>query len=110
MIIVYVIFVGLEFRGIDNKIAAIAGSKDRYDQIKVLLDRIRSDVNSNIKIKTAMSILTGLLSYGVLALAAIQFAIGNVLEPRLTGQTLNLSPVAIMLSANGEIGGRTQTG
>lgn len=39
---------------------------------------------------TALTVAAGL--------AAIQFGLGNVIEPRLMGRTLNLSPVAIMAS------------
>lgn len=57
-------------------------------------------------IATLFPILMGLLKYGfslkvllvAIALMVIQFIIGNVIEPKITGKSLNLSPIVILIS------------
>jgi len=57
-------------------------------------------------IATAFPVLTGLIKYGfslrvLLVLAGLmmtQMIIGNVLEPKIAGKSLNLSPIVILLS------------
>ena len=57
-------------------------------------------------IATAFPILTGLIKFGfsinvLLVLAGLMFTqmiIGNVLEPKIAGKSLNLSPIVILLS------------
>jgi predicted PurR-regulated permease PerM len=57
-------------------------------------------------IATIFPVLIGLLQYGfsvrvilvTLSLMATQFVIGNVLEPKLAGKSLNLSPIIILMS------------
>jgi predicted PurR-regulated permease PerM len=54
-----------------------------------------------ILVMLAVSIqVTSLLSYGVLGciLITIQFLVGNVIEPKIMGKTLNLSPIVILLA------------
>ncbi len=150
VIIVYVIFLLLEAKSFQPKLAAMSRSKTQYRNIVKLINNIKNDINSYVRIKTFVSVLTGLLSYFILlafgmrhaefwgilifllnyiptigsivaltltllvlsvqfthvmvfvsmagALVAIQFLIGNILEPKLTGATLNLSPIVILLS------------
>ncbi len=150
MILVYLILLFMEYKSFGRKLEAFLGSGERTREVRDLLARIRADVNTYIRIKTAMSLLTAGLAYVVLALVgldfaafwallifllnfiptigsivavlfpmllaliqfetlgpfvivsvaliAIQFAIGSVLEPKLTGHSLNLSPLVILLS------------
>lgn len=57
-------------------------------------------------IATLFPLLIGIMQYGfslrvflvLLGLMVMQFVIGNVLEPRITGKSLNLSPIIILIS------------
>ncbi|HGY54763.1 MAG TPA: AI-2E family transporter [Caldithrix abyssi] len=57
-------------------------------------------------IASVLPVLFSLLQFGsiavafwiMVAMAAIQFLMGNVIEPRLMGRTLNLSPLIVILS------------
>lgn len=150
MILVYLILLFMEYKSFGRKLEVFLGNSERTREMRDLLKRIRVDVNTYIRIKTGVSLLTAVLAYAVLALVgldfaafwallifllnfiptigsiiavlfpmllaliqfdtlgpfiilsvsliAIQFAIGSVLEPRLTGHSLNLSPLVILLS------------
>jgi predicted PurR-regulated permease PerM len=57
-------------------------------------------------IATLFPLLIGFLQYGFtprvllvfVGLVIIQFVIGNIMEPRITGRSLNLSPIVILIS------------
>ncbi len=150
LILVYVMFLLLEYRTFSVKIEAAASGESQRANIRGLLGEIGTDINTYMRIKTWLSILTGVLSYlvmvsvgldfaafwavlifllnyiptvgsilgvlfpalmmivqfhswpliiGVVAiLFAIQIVVGNVLEPRLMGKSLNLSSFVIILS------------
>jgi len=150
VIVIYVLFLLLEYGSFDKKIHRLFPDKDKYNSAISLLDNIKTDINTYFKIKTSMSLATGVLSYLVLTffnvehaefwgllifllnfiptigsivaitltlivisvqftafgpyiatgvlLIAIQFIIGNIVEPKLTGANLNLSPLIILLS------------
>ena len=73
LIIIYVIFLIIEYKTFDVKIRALCSTDAKYKKVKAVLERIRSDISAYLKIKTAMSILTGLLSYLIL----ISFGLRN---------------------------------
>lgn len=150
LILVYVMFLLLEYRLFSLKIEASARSDQQRENIRGLLTEIGTDINTYMRIKTWLSILTGVLSYLVMAavgldfaafwavlifllnyiptvgsilgvlfpallmivqftswpliigvvaiLFAIQIVVGNVLEPRMMGKSLNLSSLVIILS------------
>jgi AI-2 transport protein TqsA len=150
IIIVYVLFLLLEQRSFDRKLTALFTNEAREQSVRKILSQIQVDLQTYLWIKTLMSILTGLVSYAVLAavgvdfaafwafvifllnyiptigsligivfpalltiiqfnavlpfalvlgsLSVAQFVIGNVLEPRLMGRSLNLSPLVMILS------------
>ncbi|MFZ6015362.1 MAG: AI-2E family transporter [Patescibacteria group bacterium] len=149
MIIIYVIFLLLEYHTFDWKIRALFPDKKRRLETEELIQKISKDINTYIKIKTFVSVLTGLACYIILLLMGVQFAgfwavlifilnyipnvgsliavvlpvlfaivqfdfthaiilaalltavqmtIGNFLEPRLMGKSLNLSPLVIIIS------------
>jgi predicted PurR-regulated permease PerM len=150
LILIFLIFLLLEYRSFDKKLAIIIKDKDRFKEIHNIFTRINKDIHEYIRIKTIVSLLTAILSYGVLlffevdfaafwgilifmlnfipnigsiiavifpvtitliqfdtfipfivcsiVLSTIQFVIGNILEPKMMGNSLNLSPFVIILS------------
>lgn len=145
-IIFFTIFILLEGRFLWKKIALMT----KNSQIFNIIELIRKDMKTYFVIKTATSLSTGILSYVVLMIFGIDFAlfwaflifllnyiptvgsiiavffpvtfslvqfeslsiftfllislsciqvlIGNIIEPRLMGNKLNLSPLVILLS------------
>ncbi|MCB9809347.1 AI-2E family transporter [Candidatus Nomurabacteria bacterium] len=151
LIIIYAIFILIEFPSIKDKVRYLfRGHESQKTQTKSLLSYIARDVNTYFKIKTFASIATAVLCYIVLlifqvdlalfwallvfilnfiptigsiiavlfpaALTLVQFAsfgkfivvlllliaaqlfIGNIVEPRIAGRALNISPLVILLS------------
>jgi AI-2 transport protein TqsA len=146
MILIYSVFILLEYRIFKYKLSLI------FKKIKIndIIDDINKDIRIYVLIKSGLSLLTAILSFIVLHLAGIDFAplwamlifllnfiptvgsiiavsfpiiislvqfdglfiftvvaislvsiqvmIGNFLEPRLMGKSLNLSPLVILLS------------
>jgi len=149
-IVLYVVFLLIEQNSFDRKISALAPDAAREKTLRKTLDHIGVQIQSYIWVKTIMSILTGVVSYAILAwigvdfagfwavlifllnyipyigsllgvlfptlltllqfeswspflivavgLAAVQICIGNILEPRIMGRSLNLSPIVLLLS------------
>ncbi|MFY7671895.1 AI-2E family transporter [Tenacibaculum sp. MEBiC06402] len=150
MIIIYALFLFLEEKSFVKKLYMIVSNGDNYDNVKSMLDKIEDSISNYIRLKTFVSVLTGILSYFVLLLVgvdsapfwaflifllnyiptvgslvgtlfpaifcllqfgeftpflivaivvgAIQVVVGNILEPRLFGKSLNLSPLVTILS------------
>jgi predicted PurR-regulated permease PerM len=151
IVLIYVLFLLFEQKGFDKKLRALFPDRIRRDEIHSLLHRMQEQIQTYVAIKTATSVLTGAISYGVLkivgvdfaefwgfiifllnyiptvgsllgiifpalltlvqfpeplvpflivlgGIGAVQFLIGNVLEPRLTGSSLNISPLVVILS------------
>jgi len=150
LVIVYVLFLLLEQRVFELKLAALFPDPRRERAARRILERIQGDIQRYVWIKTLVSMLTGLVSYAImwgfgldyaefwafvifllnyiptigsmiatifpallalvqfeplypallllLALGATQFLIGNILDPHLMGDTLNLSPLVIILA------------
>lgn len=149
-IVLYVVFLLIEQNSFDKKIAALADDSAREKTLRNTLDHIGLQIQSYVWVKTIMSILTGVVSYAVLAwigvdfagfwavlifllnyipyigsllgvlfptlltllqfeswgpflivvvgLGAVQIVIGNIVEPRIMGKSLNLSPLVLLLS------------
>lgn len=150
IVVIYVLFLLLEQNSFDAKLNALFPDPRRAARVRATLGQITAQIQSYIWIKTLMSLLTGGVSYVILALVGVDFAgfwalvifllnyiptigsllgvifpavlalvqfgslvpslfvaltlgaaqfmIGNVLEPRITGRTLNLSPLVIILA------------
>jgi len=150
LILVFLIFLLLEYRSFDEKLALIVHDKKRFKEIHKVFMRINNDIHEYLKIKTFVSFLTAILSYIVLRFAevdfaafwsilifflnfipnigsfiavvfpvvltlvqfdtlytfaivgtlltSIQFIIGNIIEPKIMGKSLNLSPFVLILS------------
>lgn len=150
LISIYVMFLFLEQRSFGPKIKGMAQGNIKENEVFKIIAQIDKDTRKYIGIKTASSLTTGLLSFGIMSwvgldfaafwgllifffnfiptvgsilatvfpsiLALIQFEepatiglviggiiatqvlVGNFLEPRLMGNSLNLSPLVILLS------------
>jgi AI-2 transport protein TqsA len=149
MILIYVLFLLLEYHTFDWKIKALFPDKKRRKESEELVNKIAKDINTYIKIKTFVSTLTAVTCYIILLIMGIQFAgfwavlifvlnyipnvgsliavalpvlfaivqfdlghaillaillvaiqmtVGNVIEPRMMGKSLNLSPLVIIIS------------
>jgi predicted PurR-regulated permease PerM len=150
LVILYSLFILIELRHLDGKLKALFPDPARRETILNILKRIDSDIHKYLGVKTAVSIITALLSYGVMRSVGLQFAefwallvfilnyiptigsiaatvlptllamvqfttlgpilvvglgilaiqqlMGNVLEPNLMGETLNISPLVVFCS------------
>ncbi|WP_442264819.1 AI-2E family transporter [Tenacibaculum sp. ZS6-P6] len=161
MIIIYALFLFLEERSFVKKLYMILSKGNNYNNIQTMLDKIEDSISNYLRLKTYVSLLTGILSYFVLlfvgvdsapfwaflifllnyiptvgsligtifpaifsllqfgeftpfiiialAVGAIQVVVGNVIEPRLFGKSLNLSPLVTILALSvwGKIWGIT---
>jgi predicted PurR-regulated permease PerM len=148
-ILVYVAFLLLEFGTFDRKLTAMFPGEARQAALRATLRAIGDKIERYVLIKTLMSLLTGLCSFGALTAIGVDFApfwallhfvlnfvpyvgpliaitmpallallqfesvptalavagvlsgfqvlVDSVLEPRLAGKTLNLSPIMIMI-------------
>ncbi len=150
LIIIYVVFLLLEESSFDWKLRAFFPEGERLERAHRILQRINNSVKTYITVKTLMSLLTGVLSYIVMRIIGVDFAIfwaflifllnyipslgsiiatafpalfallqfdglsyffvvllavggvqlfvGNYLDPRMMGKSLNMSPIVVLLS------------
>lgn len=149
-VLIYVAFLLLEQNSFKKKIAALFPETDDEAKVHHIIDHIADEVQTYVWLKTLASILTGVLSYGVMKVAGvdfaefwallifasnfipyigaligvifpalialvqfdtvtpfiivtgllvlIQFLTGNLLEPRILGRGLNISPLVMLLA------------
>ena len=150
LVLIYVAFMLTEQGTFKNKIKEMFPEQQRQDSVMSILSHAQEDIEKYLWIKTLTSILTSVVSYFVLRLVGVDFAIfwaftifllnfiptigsiiatlfpavlaliqfptfgpffivlfgvgaiqvvvGNVLEPKLMGNSLNVSPLIVMLS------------
>lgn len=150
LVLIYVAFMLTEQGTFKKKIKEMFPEQQRQDSVMSILSHAQEDIEKYLWIKTLTSILTSLVSYFVLRLVGVDFAIfwaftifmlnfiptigsiiatlfpavlaliqfdtfgpflivlfgvgaiqvvvGNVLEPKLMGNSLNVSPLIVMLS------------
>ena len=150
MIILYAVFVLLEEDNFRPKLQAIFVEKDQSERVDMLLEKIGGSVSNYLRLKTLVSLVTGVLSYialwmigvdapefwaflifilnfiptigslvgtvfpaifclfqfgeflpSILVLSIvglIQLLVGNFLEPKLMGSSMNISPLVTILS------------
>lgn len=150
LVLLYTLFLLVEQHTFPRKIAALNLNKERKTRLATVLDKINHAIRTYIGVKFAASLATGLLSYAVIRMAGIDFAlfwaflifvlnfiptigsivatlfpslvalvqfdyltpffivfvgvgliqliIGGLLEPRLYGNTLNISPFVVVLT------------
>ncbi|PLX43888.1 MAG: AI-2E family transporter [Deltaproteobacteria bacterium] len=150
IIIVYLLFILIEERTFEKKLTALFKSEEDRGRVIGVIEGIQSRIRTYVFIKTALSGLTGVLSYAILlmvgvdyalfwaflifllnyiptigsmvgvllptlltlvqfsspgpffvvlaSLGTVQFLIGNILDPKLMGGTLNLSALVVLFS------------
>jgi predicted PurR-regulated permease PerM len=150
VVFLYATFLLLERRGFETKLANLSDDPKRVARIRDVIRAINRRIGSYLAMKTVLSILLGGVSWAImamfglefavlwavliaflnfvpyigsvlgvllpvlmtivqfedlgvilsmlLALTAVQFAIGNFLDPYVMSNSLNLSPIAILLS------------
>ncbi|WP_299156228.1 AI-2E family transporter [uncultured Tenacibaculum sp.] len=148
MIVIYALFIFLEEASLKKKLKKIFYKEGGNTQ--VILNKIESSISSYLRLKTYVSLLTGILSYIVLtlvgvdsapfwaflifllnyiptvgsliatvfpaifsliqfgeftpflivliAVGSVQVIVGNLIEPKVFGKSLNLSPLVTILS------------
>jgi predicted PurR-regulated permease PerM len=151
MIVIYALFIFLEESSFKKKIGKLFGNdKTHPGSVQNMLGKIEASISNYLRLKTYVSLLTGVLSYIVLLIAGvdsapfwaflifllnyiptigsliatvfpavfsllqfgevtpflivliavgcIQVIVGNIIEPKLFGKSLNLSPLVTILS------------
>jgi len=150
VILIYVLFLLLERESFDSKLAALIKDKQQLLKTQRVIKKVSTQIQSYLRIKTMLSIITALCSYSIMyfvgvdfasfwaqlifflnfiptigsiiatilpclltilqfdswypfifvtsSLILLQFIIGNILEPRLIGKTVNLSGLVIIIS------------
>jgi AI-2 transport protein TqsA len=150
VVFLYATFLLLERRGFETKLANLSDDPKRVARIRDVIQAINRRIGSYLALKTVLSILLGGVSWAIMALfglefavlwavliaflnfvpyigsvlgvllpvlmtvvqfedfgvvlsmlvalTAVQFAIGNFLDPYVMGNSLNLSPFAILIS------------
>ncbi len=74
LILIYVGFLFLEQGHFSNKISALVADKEKEEDVRKIMMRIRDDIQKYISIKVFTSSMTGLLSYGFLLVVGVDFA------------------------------------
>ncbi|MEL6306183.1 MAG: AI-2E family transporter, partial [Bacteroidota bacterium] len=150
MIVLYAVFLFSEEASLSEKIKKLFDSTEKYEKVSAMLSRINETFSDYIRLKTYLSLLTGLVGFIFLSImgvdaaffwaflmfalnyiptvgsliatlfpaffSLIQFGdvkpfiiilaglglaewfIGNVLEPKIMGKSLNLSPLVTILA------------
>lgn len=150
MIIIYALFIFLEESSFKKKLGKIFTNEEQYRKFNTISGKIEKSVFDYLRLKTVVSLLTGVLSYLVLLLVgidspvfwaflifllnyiptigslvatvfpaifslvqfgeftpflivlvtvgAVQVVVGNVIEPKVMGQSLNLSPLVTIIA------------
>lgn len=73
IIIIYILFILIEYGYIADKLLALFPNKDHYRMATGILSKINSQILSYLRIKTALSVATALCSYVVLRLVGVDF-------------------------------------
>ncbi|WP_457673609.1 AI-2E family transporter [Thiolapillus sp.] len=161
LVAIYVAFLLLEERYFSIKLQIMFPDREKRARIEKMLQDIQIQIRHYLYVKTLISALTGIVSYGILiwvgvdyaafwallifllnfiptigsmiavllptalslvqfdtftpfitllvSLGTVQMLIGNVLEPRVMGSSLNLSPLVVILALSlwGQIWGIT---
>ncbi len=150
MVIIYLIFMFVEQSTFNQKFASMFPSRRQSKKLRYILDSIDTNMKKYLFVKTAISAITGIVSYIWLQVIGVEFAgvwafivfitsyiptigafvacglpilyslvtapslqqplltavgliglqilFGNIIEPKLTGKTLNLSTLAILIN------------
>lgn len=161
MIVLYALFIFAEESVFEKKLRKMIGERRQYSKVAMIIRKVEIAISDYLRLKTIVSLLTGILSYSVLkfigvdsslfwaflifllnfiptigslmatifpaifgliqfgnfstfawiigGVGVIQLIIGNFLEPKVMGKSLNLSPLVAIgsLAVWGKIWGIT---
>lgn len=74
LVVIYVLFLLLEYRTFDKKLAALLPREEHLEEARLLVKKIAHQAQSYILIKTGLSLLTALCCYLVLYTVGVDFA------------------------------------
>ncbi len=74
IILIYVLFLLLEHHSFDQKLSCLIRDKDKRKSVRKMINKITIQIQSYLKIKTFMGILTALSSYFILLIVGVDFA------------------------------------
>lgn len=74
IILIYVLFLLLEQHSFDQKLKALIPDEEKLSKAQGMIDKILMQIESYLRIKTALSVTTALISYGVLKYVQVDFA------------------------------------
>ncbi len=150
MVLIYAVFIFLEEHNFKEKLKKVFIKEDSYNKTNIILLEIETSISNYILLKTVVSLITGVLSYIVLAIVGvdapvfwaclifilnyiptigsliatvfpaifsllqfgelwpflvvlfavgvIQIVVGNFIEPKIMGRSLNISPLVTILA------------
>ncbi len=75
IILFYVIFLVLETKVFEDKLRAMYQDENKYNEVVKLLHKLDKSLSKYLVLKTLVSLLTGILSYVVLAIIGVDFAL-----------------------------------
>lgn len=74
LIVIYIIFLLLEYKTFDEKIKIVCKNERFYSSTNLTIKQISKEINVYMRVKTIMSLLTGIASYLVLIAFDINYA------------------------------------
>ncbi len=74
LILIFGVFILLESRFISEKTAALFPDEHRRQRVQGILKRVDRDIQTYFGVKTAVSLATALLSYGIMRFVGLDFA------------------------------------
>lgn len=74
LIIIYLLFIFLEYHTFDKKLKAMCSNRNQYENIVGVFARLNHDISKYLKVKTVVSALTGFASYIILLGFGVQNA------------------------------------
>ena len=74
MILIYALFIFLEESSLIKKIGKIFPTESSYNRMNTILEKIEFSISNYLRLKTYVSLLTGILSYTVLVFVGVDSA------------------------------------
>jgi AI-2 transport protein TqsA len=74
LVLVYLLFIFVEQAAFEPKLKAMFPDPDRRERVRRILREINEDTRKYVRLKTAMSGLTGTISFAVLSLVGVDYA------------------------------------
>jgi predicted PurR-regulated permease PerM len=150
LVLIYLAFLFVEESVVSNKLENLIKDNEKLEETRRLINQVFSSINKYFRMKTYVSLLTGVLSYIVLLIIGVEFAflwafiiflfnyipyvgslvatllpavfslvqfgnfqsfllvlicveaiqimVGNVIEPKFMGKSLNMSPLVVLIA------------